>query len=438
VERFAIKSNIADMLPSRPRVPLHLPDHLLLQPTDGQPNIHVVISTFSGTQKAEAFFEDALKPLLDELNTPPYQVHRTESPDTISQFARHVILPRANDGIKQLVILLSGDGGIVDLVNVLREENVTGDAAIPTVALIPMGTGNALFHSSCRARPSPTSSPTNAPYTAQPFGDQSSALLVLLHGTPKPLPTLRVTFSPGSTYLSYPSSSSTAALDPISTPLKPPSPSTSSEASGHSIIHGCVLTSWCLHASLVSLSDHPTYRQKGSSRFATAAQSLLYPADGSQAHLYKGVVSTLHYDTFSGQEEWRPITDGSERVRREHMYVLCTLVSNLEENFNISPSSKPLDGKLRLVSIGAVPVEEVVRVLGLAYQGGKHVSDDESGDGKGVVGYEVVKGLRIEFEEDEGMWRRVCVDGKIFECPKGGLMEVRRNEGRELCRLVVP
>lgn len=117
------------------------------------------------------------------------------------------------------------------------------------------------------------------------------------------------------------------------------------------------------------------------------------------------------------------------------MYVLCTLVSNLEENFNISPSSKPLDGKLRLVSIGAVPVEEVVRVLGLAYQGGKHV---ESGDGKGVVGYEVVKGLRIEFEEDEGMWRRVCVDGKIFECPKGGLMEVRRNQGREVCRLVVP
>ncbi len=133
--------------------------------------------------------------------------------------------------------------------------------------------------------------------------------------------------------------------------------------------------------------------------------------------------------------------DGS--IRRKHMYILATLVSNLEENFTVSPHSEPLDGKLRVVSIGAVGPEEVVRLLGLAYQGGKHVDDEH-----GVVGYEQVEGLRIEFEEDDddvegnggeserGRWRRICVDGLIVECPSGGWVEVRRDKERTVVELV--
>ena len=123
------------------------------------------------------------------------------------------------------------------------------------------------------------------------------------------------------------------------------------------------------------------------------------------------------------------------------MYILATLVSNLEESFTISPHSEPLDGKLRVVSIGAVRPEEVVRLLGLAYQGGRHVDDE-----KGIVGYEEVEGLRIEFEEDDdhgvehesekGRWRRVCVDGLIVECPRGGWVEVRRDRVRSVVDLV--
>ncbi len=123
------------------------------------------------------------------------------------------------------------------------------------------------------------------------------------------------------------------------------------------------------------------------------------------------------------------------------MYILATLVSNLEEGFTVSPYSEPLDGKLRVVSIGAVGPEEVVRLLGLAYQGGKHVDDEH-----GLVGYEEVEGLKIEFDEEDddgvehenekGRWRRVCVDGLIVECPKGGWVEVRRDKGRSVVELV--
>ena len=134
-------------------------------------------------------------------------------------------------------------------------------------------------------------------------------------------------------------------------------------------------------------------------------------------------------------EEWVPRQERNGRERRLHSYVLVTMVSNLEESFTISPRSEPLDGKFRLLTVGAVGAEEVVRVLGLAYQGGKHV--DESW--KGWLEYEEVEGVRIDFEEEDdgdgdgdgkGRWRRVCVDGTVVECPRGGWVEVRKDRGR--------
>ena len=427
---------------SSPLLLPRLPDHLLLPPKDGQGSIHVIISTLSGTQKAEGFFERCLKPLLDRLEVPPYDVHRTESPDTISRFTRDIILPRANQGIKQSIILLSGDGGIVDIINtLLGQEKMKGDAAIPVIGVIPMGTGNALFNSSCRPRPHPESpsSTEKADSSDRAWDlheDKTQGLRTLLFGTPKPLPTFRTAFSPGSTSISYPSASA-ASSSPMHTPL-PTSHPCSSTTTTPPILHGCVLTSWCLHASLISLSDTPRHRAKGRSRFTTAAQTLLQPPDGSPTHVYRGVVSTLHLSpgSGSGAEEWRPVREKDGSVRRKHMYILCTLVSHLEENFTISPDSGVLEGRLRLVSIGDVGVEEVVRVLGEAYQGGRHVREGNKGDG--VVGYDAVEGVRIEFDEEEaeGTWRRVCVDGMVVECPRGGWVEVRMDRGREVVDLV--
>ncbi len=437
LKSFQIEYTCQHQAPCPPLLLPELPDFLRLPAKNVQANIHVIISTFSGTQKAELFYELALKPLLDQLKISPYVVHRTESADTVSHLTRDVIRPRASQGMRQLIILLSGDGGMVDIVNTLfSEQMTTNNAAIPIVALIPMGTGNALYNSSCRPRinqkPSASIAQNPSRESESLSEDKTYGLRTLLLGTPRPLPTFRVTFSSGSRSVSYSASSTHCQHTPLS----------STSPSGTSTLHGCVLTSWCLHASLISLSDAPSYRVHGSSRFSTAAKSLLYPPNDSPTHKYKGVVSILHYDE-SGREIWEPSRERDGSLRREHMYILATLVSNLEEGFTVSPHSEPLDGKLRVVSIGAVGPEEVVRLLGLAYQGGKHV-DDECG----LVGYEEVEGLRIELEEEDddddgvehesekGRWRRICVDGLIVECPRGGWVEVRRERGRSVVELV--
>jgi hypothetical protein len=85
---------------------------------------------------------------------------------------------------------------------------------------------------------------------------------------------------------------------------------------------------------------------------------------------------------------------------------------------------------MRLVSFGAMDAGELTKILGLAYQGGKHVEDKS-------VRYEAIEGLRIDFGEDEEMWRQVCIDGKIVAVEQGGWVEVRK-ERRTGVHLVVP
>ena len=53
-----------------------------------------------------------------------------------------------------------------------------------------------------------------------------------------------------------------------------------------------------------------------------------------------------------------------------------------------------------------------------AFKGGKHVENEK-------ITYEEILGLRIEFEEEDARWRRVCVDGKIVRVEKGGWVEVK-------------
>lgn len=55
------------------------------------------------------------------LDKTSYQVLRTESSDTVKEFASERLWERANDGVAQTVLLLSGDGGVVDIVNGLMK-----------------------------------------------------------------------------------------------------------------------------------------------------------------------------------------------------------------------------------------------------------------------------------------------------------------------------
>ncbi len=88
---------------------------------------------------------------------------------------------------------------------------------------------------------------------------------------------------------------------------------------------------------------------------------------------------------------------------------------------------------------GPLGGEEVGRIMGLAYQGGKHVDEE-------TVAYEEVRGMRIEFlERDgegdvvEGRWRRVCIDGLIVRVEEAGWMDVSEvPEAERAVEVVLP
>ena len=349
---------------------------------DDAPNLHVIISIRSGTGEAQSFFDNVVRKTFEAvgLEEQAYRVHVTESERSVTELARTVFLPRANDGIAQTILLLSGDGGIVDVVNVLLSSSQSLRYVKPAIGLVSMGTGNALANS-----------------TGLNHGI-TRGLGNFFRGTPHSLPTFTANFSPGSEFLIDEGRNS----EPL--PL--------SDA-GSGIVYGAVVCSWALHATLVADSDTTEYRKHGTTRFQMAAKELLAPSDGSEPHVYRGKITLIKKDR-DGRETHHILE------RHEHMYILATLVSNLEEKLTISPDSKALDGQLRLVHFGPVSSAEVMRILGMAFQGGGHVQEE-------TVGYENVGGLRIDFDEKESRWRRVCVDGKIVRVSEGGWVEVRKS-----------
>lgn len=361
-------------------IPLHF---LIPRYHDETPNVHIVISTQSGIGEARQFYDDVLKKALDflECDSDSYSLHTTESEKSITNLSRTIFLLRANEGVAQTILLLSGDGGIVDVVNVLLSSPRSESYVKPVIGLLVLGTGNALASSTRLNRGS------------------TKGLRTILKGKPHRLPTFTATFSPGSEFL-VDEGRSTEPLP------------TSDEGLG--VVYGAVVCSWALHASLVADSDTTEYRKHGSERFQMAAKELLIPSDGSVSHVYQGRI-TLFRKAKEGREESITLH------RHEHMYILASLVSNLEETFKISPDSKPLDGQLRLVHFGAIASVDIMRIMGLAAQGGLHVGDDS-------VGYDEIDGMRIDFEEKDGRWRKICVDGKIVQVNEGGWVEVRRGQ----------
>lgn len=364
-------------------------------------NIHIVISTLSGTGGGKNAFRRTLHPLLSHLGLDSnYNLHETQSPHTIADLARSSFLPSARAGISQTIILLAGDGGLVDIVNVFHSDGSGNDASTfvpPEIVLIPTGTGNAMANSTgLLDRP-------------------KSALVALVRGTPRPIPAFVVSFSPGAR-LVVDEGRGRAPLDDGT--------STGAAGAGHGTVYGAVVASWGIHAALVADSDTAEYRRFGADKFKMAAKELLYPSDGTETHRFKGAVSLFKCDGRSGEGDVETETIPLE----EHMYVLATLVSNLEKGFTISPASAPLDGQLRMVHFGPVSPEEAMRLLELAYQGGQHVHEP-------AVTYEEIEGFRVAFNEESEKWRRVCVDGKIISVEEGGWMEVHR-DSRHLLDLV--
>jgi diacylglycerol kinase family enzyme len=347
---------------------------------------HVILSTGSGHRKADDFFNQCVHPLLATLypeHHKGFHIHTTQSADSVLELATNVFFSKANQGTRLRIIVLSGDGGIVDLVNGLSSHSTSAAYVAPQIVLLPLGTANALYHSINVAK------------------DNTWGLAALASPRSRPLPMFTASFSPGARLL----------VDEARGEEELPKDATS----GHPTLHGAVVCSWGMHASLVADSDTAEYRKFGVERFKMAAKEALYPADGSLPHPYKAQVSLLKGG------EWEVLAP------KEHMYVLVPMVSHLEEPFCISPGSKPLDETMHIVYFGPTNGDEAMRLMGLAYQGGKHV--DEA-----AIRYEAIDGLRIDFQgrEEDGRWRRICVDGKIVRVESDGWVEMRKDGRRVL------
>jgi hypothetical protein len=122
---FKLGTTSASTLP-KPFLDKHLFQGLSAHLNHEANSIHILISTLSGTGLAPQFFDEILKPLLHAigLKESDYSVVRTKSAESVKEFAQSQLLVRANAGKKQTVLMLSGDGGIVDTINGLLE---TGD-----------------------------------------------------------------------------------------------------------------------------------------------------------------------------------------------------------------------------------------------------------------------------------------------------------------------
>ncbi|KGO76681.1 ATP-NAD kinase, PpnK-type [Penicillium italicum] len=369
LKKIDIESLPADLSSFVTKIPSHL------RHEDESPIVQVVVSTGSGMGKAKTVFEDVVRPLFTHIGLDNYEIYETESAQTIIELAKSKFLERALNGVPQTIILLSGDGGLIDILEIFYKSKTSIDVP-PKIALIPCGTGNAMASSiGLRSGPVP-------------------GLSTLLRGSPSSIPVFAAKFSPGGR-LVIDEGRQRADID----------------TDAHHTLYGAVVASWGLHAALVADSDTSEYRKFGVDRFKMAANELLYPSDGTPPHRFKGKITLT---TSNGPNEAR----AQEAVEGlEHIYALATLVPRLEKEFLISPDSVPLDGQMRFIRFGPMSAEDAMQLMTLAYQGGRHVTED-------TVTYTDIEQVRIDFQEDDERWRRVCIDGKIVAVEKGGWVEI--------------
>lgn len=394
--------------------------------------VHVVVSTRSGTGLALDLYKAVLEPLFSRLGFQSvqesattsdgqnpatlegnhYALTVTQDAQSIREFARNLnqsIKKAGEPEIEHTVVLLSGDGGIMEMLNGKKPEDAacTGGTSVPLVAILPLGTGNALFHSLHKG------------IYGSHGSNQPSALVLglrtLFKGQQAALPSFRASFSPGSHSIIY-----TKPGDQLSSGSEE-----HVEEHTHSVSHlyGAIVASYGFHAQLVWESDTPEYRKHGDKRFGMVAAELL-----KEGHVYNARVELTPADGSSPRQ----------LERSKHTYVLATIVSNLEKTFTISPASQPLDGKLRLVHFGAVGGQKTMDIMMQAYNEGNHVGMQWTGeDGKvDKVGYDQIKEVKVTSLEENPRWRKVCVDGTIVEIPQGGSMVVRIEDAPHLQILV--
>ncbi|OOF94454.1 hypothetical protein ASPCADRAFT_6139 [Aspergillus carbonarius ITEM 5010] len=369
-----------------------LPPHLCSSGS-GSGGLDIIVSTTSGTGTGVSFCNDILRPLLSYLGVTEYEVHETQTTETITELCHAKFIPRARERLPQTILLLSGDGGLTDIIDAFHS-TVESLIVPPTIALIPTGTGNAMANS------------------LGLFAYPTTGLIALLRGTPASIPTFAADFSPGAQYIVDEGRQKVPIFHNLKSDYQ------------HPRVYGGVVASWGIHAALVADSDTVEYRRFGADRFKLAAKEILYPFDGTEPHKFKGAVTLFKWDSINKSKR-------QDLLRRnEHMYVLASLVSSLEKDFMISPLSRPLDGRLWMVHFGPMSPSSVMQVMTSAYQRGQHVGNES-------VSYDEIEGFRVELGELDERWRRICIDGKIIAVETGGWVEVHKDPKRLLNILVL-
>ncbi|KAI0450695.1 ATP-NAD kinase-like domain-containing protein [Xylaria acuta] len=411
-----------------------------------QRRVHVLVSTHSGTGLSLQFYNNILAPLLEAVGLTAsegperggaeqegsYRLLITQDADSVRKFARELSnWGRGDENVEHTIVLLSGDGGIVDILNGYTStdsDNVTSEddvkpQILPLIAVLPLGTGNALFNSLHKTVRTPAAA-----------SDLVQGLRTLLRGKAAPLPSFKALFPAGSRIITYSETLDSASTENSSMETSDSTPSLQEQTEYVTHLYGVVVASYGFHSQLVWESDTPSYRQHGAKRFRMVAQELL-----KESHAYEATVELARSAS-------RGETTSTERLGRDrHAYILATPVSNLEKTFCISPASKPLDGQLHLVHFGPVDGAKTTEIMMAAYDGGKHVSmrwgattaggqsREEDTDG---VGYEDISEVRITTLEEDARWRKVCIDGTIVEIPTGGCMVVSKETRLHLRVLV--
>ncbi|KAM3498201.1 hypothetical protein MY10362_008467 [Beauveria mimosiformis] len=438
-------ADVPPQLASVPRI-TQLPAHLARGGGGGSGVVDYVLSTKAGAGLAVLFWETALRPLLrvaaqalalaQEEDTEPDRVVVTDSDDSVREYARE----KRPAGVPRTIVLLSGDGGVVDLLNSSSFLPPPLSLPLPTIVLVPLGTGNALFNS------------LHKPLFTGP-SELVLALRTLLNGVAAPLPTFKASFPPGSRIVKYANKDAAAVAETTTTTTTTTTTSPDDDVAASAeaqlfrqetdvdTLHGSIVASYGFHASIVYESDTPAYRAHGAARFGMVAAQLL-----KTSHPYAAQVAVRPSHHRPGNDDDDDDDDDSggrgssggrrrrrrlERIPRDtHAYVLGALVSNLERTFTISPASRPLDGQLRLVHFAPLGPARTMEAMMKAYDGGKHVEAAWDEDGERVH-YEDVEEFAVTVEDEEERWRKVCIDGTIVDIPRGGTVHVQREqEGR--------
>lgn len=145
-ERFQLLLLAADSVPDellqRFRIG-GLPGYL--KPIKGKQDVDVIVSTKSGVGLSQLFWQTVLQPLWNSVDEVSSEVNVliTQDEHSVRNFAQSLASSTSNS--KRTVVLLSGDGGIVDLIN--GGPHDAQQQQQPLLAVLPLGTGNALFSS---------------------------------------------------------------------------------------------------------------------------------------------------------------------------------------------------------------------------------------------------------------------------------------------------